>query len=971
MTPVSELTWQLEGGDNEISKKRRGEFPAYKSPNTKKLQLQKKNLGTEEHFESQKLKISQQGSDHVIKQSSSATQAKVSSLKILDDQRRGYRNHMSSDDEYDSGEELRAWLDSDKKAENRGNMIEDTNLEVVGDSFKMSYSSHWSRQDKNAVKELCKNAEDDEYDSADTDEIIAVSKNVKDVEKDTVNEKCPIPAKKRKLGPSDIQLKKLKPDITPPIEDKSESGSGNDDSASVSSDSYSDEEYESMQNSHMLPLSMGELEEPANKTRESSEDETERDENQNHSGSDSSDSYSDEEYDTMMQNCQRLTLSMADLEKLANEAKDSSEDETVNRTVESHVIEDLPSARKTPVVTQKVKKGMDPEDIVASILEDSDDSCDNKRKKKKAPPIKLPAFKGLGSLLTSCPSEESNASVNSFSNVIVSPSNQGKLATNKSSKVIKRSEIDVFISTKGLEQDPGSADNCEFSADQQGKDQAPNQPQVKRNKAEKLNPRRSSSSSEESSSSSDEGPSIVTSPPAPDKASQCISSQNGGKSETKKRSITEKLEDNKKRLAAMEERRIEREKQKLAIQGALLKLDSQSSSKAQHIKFDSDSEEESEEETKKSDQISTPSDKVQNPTPKLFDRSDEESDEGSTEDEERFQIKSQYEGRAGAKLLGLQSRFGTDERFRMDSRFLDTSSEDEQIEESQQKAQTSEAEDDLSAEKKKNLDILNSLLNINTEPQAPSKQSAKAKKFKDLNALQYDPTNEDHAAFETQTEETKKKKESKSERKKRRLEAEKLPEVSVETYHEVAVDLKEVFGTSKPKESEDPVITWDQEDETKKVGVENSTMHEYFSLQKSKEEEPAGFTFSFFGANTEDHDSKEVPYSFETINPAKVAWQEDPRFQDSSSEGEDEDDDNAAILTKEQTPSILSEASKSNIRFFFFVKDDERLKAGPKMFFPSSNLEEEEEVWEQRKESIMEECRKRHKDAKRKIRANH
>lgn len=30
------------------------------------------------------------------------------------------------------------------------------------------------------------------------------------------------------------------------------------------------------------------------------------------------------------------------------------------------------------------------------------------------------------------------------------------------------------------------------------------------------------------------------------------------------------------------------------------------------------------------------------------------------------------------------------------------------------------------------------------------------------------------------------------------------------------------------------------------------------------------------------------PYVIETIKPSKVAWQEDPRFQDSSSEEEDE-----------------------------------------------------------------------------------
>ncbi|MEE6511103.1 hypothetical protein FKM82_017456 [Ascaphus truei] len=110
------------------------------------------------------------------------------------------------------------------------------------------------------------------------------------------------------------------------------------------------------------------------------------------------------------------------------------------------------------------------------------------------------------------------------------------------------------------------------------------------------------------------------------------------------------------------------------------------------------------------------------------------------------------------------------------------------------------------------------------------------------------------------------------------------------------------------------------------------------------------------------------PYKTEPIKPAKVAWQEDPRFQDSSSEGEDEEE---TILGVESQTSVQSASVKNCVRFFFFVKDDERLKAGPKLFFRSSNLEEEQEAWEHRRGLLLEECRKRHKDAKRKVKAKH
>lgn len=35
-TPVAQLTWELQGGDDDISKKRRGEFPPYEPPRPKK-----------------------------------------------------------------------------------------------------------------------------------------------------------------------------------------------------------------------------------------------------------------------------------------------------------------------------------------------------------------------------------------------------------------------------------------------------------------------------------------------------------------------------------------------------------------------------------------------------------------------------------------------------------------------------------------------------------------------------------------------------------------------------------------------------------------------------------------------------------------------------------------------------------------------------------------------------------------------
>lgn len=90
---------------------------------------------------------------------------------------------------------------------------------------------------------------------------------------------------------------------------------------------------------------------------------------------------------------------------------------------------------------------------------------------------------------------------------------------------------------------------------------------------------------------------------------------------------------------------------------------------------------------------------------KLFDSSDDEESD-SKEDSTRFSIKPQFEGRAGQKLMDLQSHFGSDERFRMDSRFLESDSEDEEKELNENTVD----EDELAAERKKTLSVVQSVL---------------------------------------------------------------------------------------------------------------------------------------------------------------------------------------------------------------------------------------------------------------------
>lgn len=87
---------------------------------------------------------------------------------------------------------------------------------------------------------------------------------------------------------------------------------------------------------------------------------------------------------------------------------------------------------------------------------------------------------------------------------------------------------------------------------------------------------------------------------------------------------------------------------------------------------------------------------------------------------------------------------------------------------------------------------------------------------------------------------------SKATKKKKREEAEKLPEVSKEIFYDVAVDLKEVLGSTKHHEKTE-TIPWDKHDVTEPATADD-TETLTFSAGSNNHEETSGFTFSFFDA---------------------------------------------------------------------------------------------------------------------------
>ncbi|XP_067159277.1 nucleolar protein 8 [Apteryx mantelli] len=1001
VVPVSKLTWHLEGRDDSISKKRQGQFPVTKKPPKKQRQLGGEELnGTivlPSGCQSQSKNIS---SSQLIQRSKSKSIEmsklfpsihKTSGRDLLSDKSNvsraiSQKNIMSvSDSNSDSEEEIRAMIKKEmgiQKAETNVE-TESDHLEIVGDDFELKYNTHWSLDNPDTMKKVIKGSSrekeymecDNGYDSADTDEIIAVSKTPDlSSRKTTILEDCKQVNVERRADKEILANKNC--------------GLVND--SSLKTHNLKEENIRregKKRKSKIFALQSATV----NSIDKTSDGES------SYSESEEGESDTSSVYESMMQNCYRLDLTLDDLKALATENTEASVEDadntqsssecSVKENAKGNVTYNKKHSKIPPVPK---KKCICPDDIVAALLEGEENDDEESTKGQNNSGLKYQPFRGMGSLcekeLTkdstglkkrsvgnlgfeayfSCCGEESSASKNTpLHSLQVSPEKKQHVGCDQlkelSDAAIVADKSDQPICRPHLREKSKCVNSQQEDRKSEGRDAIPS---ADESEDESSNMDSNALTSEEHIKGRLKSPKLLSK-----KLERDVSNENGKTSIPESKELCflataskepdrkkKQLQDNQRRLAALEERQKERELQKKLIQGALSNLDSQPASVHKHIVFSSDVESESEvdEMAEKDASLGNMLEKESAPKPsgRLFESSEDEQDDT---DDERFKIKPQFEGKAGEKLLHLQSRFGTDERFRLDARFLESDSEEEET-----KILETE-EEELAAEKKKNLQILGNLLNINLEHSKPTKTAANAKKFKDINALRYDPTRQDHAIFERKPNAPEK--ESKAKRKKKREESEKLPEVSKEIYYDIAMDLKELFGSSKSEAKKSEVIPWDKDDAEEATSPDHQTLGP--NVGSNVAQESSGFTFSFFG-DMDESTIKEEPYVLETIKPAKVAWQEDPRFQDSSSEDDEEPEASENERDKEM---FFSLPQTKSARFFFFSKDDERLREGPKLFCRSVNLNEEKDTWENRRELLLEECRKKHKDARRKVKA--
>ncbi|XP_013765424.1 nucleolar protein 8 [Pundamilia nyererei] len=963
-TPVTQLTWEVQGGDDEISKKRRGEFPPCEPWRPKKSRTD--NVSGRTRFEHPVNSVNRTEAHQLTNGFEKQNNHRLAQKKWT----------RFTDSDADSEEGIRRLVAAQQTyhVTPQQQEVEEDNLEVVGYDF--------------LAKSACKGDQDkDDYDSADTDELFASRK--------------PPPAKcqEKHTPPTAEHLSGNNTDKKRKTKKKRKAGEQEEEDGSTD-----DEEHLTSRKPSCMQQKRDSSEQKLNKkTRDlpvarPSSSESDRDEEDEGDEVDSVDSCSDSDYEAMFSNITHLEISLADLQRLAEAAQQNSK--TVAPSFLGAGLEQETLFPSFPAEQPAPKKGSTPEEILAMIMEDDSSEDEQKKKKRKRQAVTsapLPAFQGTKALNEVSEDEEEDdgrgrevkkQKMNSDSAQLVHKETDSKTITSVRDQ--NHAETKISDSSEQEEDDDEEEEDENDDDDDESDD-----------------------GDDDEEDESKASPSSCSSSGKDKNEPQVISAKGGVKAALNRETSTSEEEEeeelalprmalgveeeeerqrkaNMRRLAAVQQRQKETEEHKKLIQGALANLDAPVAGAGKHIVFGSDDEEDdgnddgdqqrmdsevlaskktlsqdgqSEDEATGDEATANKSVKVKaemrlkSSGPQLFGGSDDEDEE----DGSRFDIKPQFEGQAGQKLMALQSRFGTDERFQMDSRFLE---EDEEVkeEDAETKKTLVEDDEDLEEEKKKTLSILQSVLG---QQHCSSKTAGKAKKFKDVSALHYDPSKEEHAAFETKKEEVKK--ESKAARKKKREEAQKLPEVSKEIYYDVSGDLKTVFGQSKDEtDQQEEKMNWDQKEEEEERKEKEEESAPLLSVPSVEKEDLCGFKFSFFGDDTETGSKETADYKVEAIQAPKVSWHQDPRFHDSSSEEEEdeqEEDEEQGNTTAKTTEVVMP----SHTEFFFFYPDDDRLTDGPKSFWRVSELEEQREQWEERRSALRQEYRKKHKDARRKL----
>ena len=262
----------------------------------------------------------------------------------------------------------------------------------------------------------------------------------------------------------------------------------------------------------------------------------------------------------------------------------------------------------------------------------------------------------------------------------------------------------------------------------------------------------------------------------------------------------------------------------------------------------------------------------------LFNDDESEPDD---EGDDKFEVRKEFEGKSGAKLMQLQSKFQSDARFKLTQAFKDESDGDDESD-AEDEGHEVEGGDDFAAEKRRNLDILQQVLG-DKKVEKP-KRNKKDAEFKSLE--RFDP----ESYFDP-----KKKEVQKAAREdcgiNKRVESQ-VPLVSDEKSYEVKSDLFSTgqslfkFGFAKQEEkviNNEKYKSEDISSKKKKLDFLDKNPFKYDSSESEEEEEAEAAADE---SKTSDFSRKlaqraqQKSTNNETLNTFFFVNESDPRFDE-------------------------------------------------------------------------------------------
>ncbi|XP_050550638.1 probable RNA-binding protein CG14230 isoform X6 [Spodoptera frugiperda] len=374
-----------------------------------------------------------------------------------------------------------------------------------------------------------------------------------------------------------------------------------------------------------------------------------------------------------------------------------------------------------------------------------------------------------------------------------------------------------------------------------------------------------------------------------------------------------KHEAEKKRLESMKKKRQEFKEKKMIIKSGLTGVDKVQNKKV----IFSDAEDETPRVTK----THTITNKRHQNTV-LF----EDDDADDSNDELNFEVKKQFEGKKGQKVLDLQSRYKSDKRFTLDERFIDDDEDEES--ENKQSNTTEEVELGTEDEKAKQMNILQDVLGVTLKTKYSENNDSKKSKPKP-GMLRFDPLQPEHAKFLA----------------------------PVEPKPDLNKKIKK-----KTKDKQEVVKEVEPEPEGPKIEVSKEQFYKVSDALKEAIAQPSQFSLrSLFGSkdNDEDDDENKGPQEQETDyipleapKAKKVKNPLDPKeknpfvYDSSDSETEEADPKADKVEKMETLPAPVTETKAVWKENLFFTKFDSRLKEGLESF----NKAPENEIQKERRE---------------------